>query len=88
MLRHDVVRVLLPTQDEHLDRFLSLMHAAEEHRIPARIGDANFECELKRTVTDLQMAKSGPLISFVPLILDKLLELMVRPPVIAGQVCK
>ena len=75
-------------QDEYLDRFLSLTHAAEEHRIPPRIGEVNFEGELKRSITDLQLAKSGPLIRFVPLILDKLLELMVRPPVIAGQVCK
>jgi len=73
-------------QDEYLDRFMSLVHAAEDYKIPARIGEANFESELKRSIGDLTHARSGPLIRFLPLILDKLLLLMVRPPIIAGQV--
>ena len=75
-------------QDEYLDRFLSLCHAAEQHKIPARIGEANFEAELKKSVMDLVQSKSGPLVGFMPLLLDKLTGLMVRPPVISGQVGK
>jgi len=73
-------------QDEFLDRFLHLVVAAEESKIPPRIGEANFEAELKRSVTELTQAHTGPLICFLTLILDKLLLLLVRPPVIAGQV--
>ena len=80
--------VFSPRQDEYLDRFLSLCHAADQHKIPARIGEANFEAELKKSVTDLVQSKSGPLVRFMPLLLDKLTGLMVRPPVISGQVGK
>jgi len=73
-------------QDEHLDRFLHLVTAAEEYKIPPRIGESNFEAELKRSVADLTQTQTGPLIRFLTLILDKLLLLLVRPPVIAGQV--
>jgi hypothetical protein len=34
-------------QDKFLDRFLSLNTALEEGNIPARIGEANMETELK-----------------------------------------
>ncbi len=69
-----------------MDRFVSLCHAAETHKIPARIGELQFEAELKRSVSDLAHAQPGPLVAFLPLLLDKLIGLMVRPPVIAGQV--
>ena len=60
--------------------------AAEEYKIPPRIGEMNFESELKRSISDLSQAHTAPLIRFLTLILDKLLLLLVRPPVIAGQV--
>lgn len=69
-----------------MDRFLNLVHAAEESRIPPRIGDGNFEVELSRAIASLMSAKSGPLVRFMPLILDKLLQLLVRPPVVSGQI--
>ena len=75
-------------QDEHLDRFLTLCHAAQQHKIPQRIGEANFEGELKKSINELVHSKSGPLVRFLPLLLDKLISLMVRPPVISGQVGK
>jgi len=71
-----------------VDRFLHLVVAAEEYKIPPRIGETNFEAELKRSITNLTQAHTGPLIRFLTLILDKLLLLLVRPPVIAGQVGK
>ena len=75
-------------QDEFLDKFLTLCHAAEQHKIPQRIGEANFEGELKKSISGLVQAKSGPLVRFMPLLLDKLVSLMVRPPVVSGQVGK
>ena len=60
--------------------------AAEEYKIPPRIGETNFEAELKRSISDLTQANVGSLIRFLTLILDKLLLLLVRPPLIAGQV--
>ena len=74
------------TQDEHIDRFLNLLHAAEQQRVPRTTGESVFEGELKRSVTELVKAKGEPLVKFMPLILDKLVQLLVKPPVIAGQV--
>ena len=46
----------------------------------------NFERELKQSLSDLIYVDERPLIRFLPLLLDKLLHLLVRPPVVAGQV--
>ncbi len=67
---------------------MTLCHAAEEHKIPPRIGEVNFEAELKKSVTNVEKARGGALVRFLPLILDKLMSLMVRPPIISGQVGK
>lgn len=69
-----------------MDRFLSLVHNAEDNHIPAHIGNSNFEVELGRSIDELKKAKSGPLVRFAPLILNKLLQLLVRQP--SGQVGK
>ncbi|KAI0241313.1 Dedicator of cytokinesis protein 7 [Lamellibrachia satsuma] len=74
------------TLDSRLDRFLGLVNAAEEHKIPPRVGEVNFERELKHSLSELIYVDERPLIRFLPLLLDKLLHLLVRPPVIAGQV--
>lgn len=76
----------LHTLDEHLDKFLSHCHDATSGRIPARVGEAMFEANLKQSCVELSLAGGGPLIRFLPLILDKLISLMVKQPVIAGQV--
>ena len=67
---------------------MSLCHAAEEHKIPPRIGEINFEAELKKSITEIVQSEGEPLVRFLPLIMDKLINLMVRPPVISGQVGK
>lgn len=74
------------TQDKFLDRFLSLCTVLEEGNIPARIGEANMEAELKATILDLNHAKMEPLVKFLPLILNKLILLLVKPPSVVGQV--
>ncbi|XP_064626372.1 dedicator of cytokinesis protein 7-like isoform X5 [Lineus longissimus] len=74
------------TQDEHLDCFLNYCHMAEEFKVPPRIGPDQFEHEFKRHINDIVNAKGEPLVKFLSLIFEKLILLMVRPPVVAGQV--
>ncbi|CAH1775987.1 unnamed protein product, partial [Owenia fusiformis] len=72
-------------QDENIIDFLNMCHAAEIQRIPQRIGENNFENELKRSIVELVNAQGEPLVHFLPVILDKLIQLLVRPPAVGGQ---
>lgn len=65
-----------------------MAHAALEQKVPPRIGETNFEGELKRCISDIEKADGGALVHFLPLVLDKLLQLMVHSVVIGGQVGK
>ncbi|XP_059178065.1 dedicator of cytokinesis protein 7-like isoform X2 [Physella acuta] len=71
-------------QDEHIDRFMSLYTSVQEQKIPARMNEIGFENELKRSIMDVNNAKGENLVQFLPLILDRLISLMVRPPVIGA----
>jgi len=73
------------TQDKYLDRLLSLCASIDDAVIPTRIGEANMETTLKSAILDLAHAKSEPLVKFLPVILDKLILLMVKPPVVGNQ---
>ncbi|XP_075688857.1 dedicator of cytokinesis protein 7 isoform X11 [Rhinoderma darwinii] len=79
------------TQDSYLDKFFALVHALDEHMYPVRIGDMrimenNLESELKSSILALNSAQLEPVVHFLHLLLDKLILLVVRPPVIAGQI--
>uniref|UniRef100_A0AAR2KZ84 Dedicator of cytokinesis 7 n=1 Tax=Pygocentrus nattereri TaxID=42514 RepID=A0AAR2KZ84_PYGNA len=79
------------TQDQYLDKFFALVHALDEHMFPVRIGDMrimenNLEAELKASITALSSSQLEPVVRFLHLLLDKLVLLVVRPPVIAGQI--
>uniref|UniRef100_A0A672LKE8 Dedicator of cytokinesis 7 n=1 Tax=Sinocyclocheilus grahami TaxID=75366 RepID=A0A672LKE8_SINGR len=79
------------TQDQFLDKFFALVHALDEHMFPVRIGDMrimenNLEAELKSSIAALNSSQLEPVVRFLHLLLDKLVLLMVRPPVIAGQI--
>ncbi|XP_061094663.1 dedicator of cytokinesis protein 7 isoform X12 [Conger conger] len=88
----DVVSVsTLHTQDQYLDKFFALVHALDEHMFPVRIGDMrimenNLETELKASIAALSSSQLEPIVRFLHLLLDKLVLLVVRPPVIAGQI--
>ncbi|XP_077134971.1 dedicator of cytokinesis protein 7 isoform X11 [Ranitomeya variabilis] len=78
-------------QDSSLDKFFALVHALDEHMFPVRIGDMrimenNLESELKSSILALNSAQLEPVVHFLHLLLDKLILLVVRPPVIAGQI--
>uniref|UniRef100_A0A6Q2ZMA1 Dedicator of cytokinesis 7 n=1 Tax=Esox lucius TaxID=8010 RepID=A0A6Q2ZMA1_ESOLU len=79
------------TQDQYLDKFFALVHALDEHMFPVRIGDMrimenNLEAELKSSIAALNSSQLEPIVRFLHLLLDKLVLLVVRPPVIAGQI--
>ncbi|BFY99508.1 hypothetical protein BsWGS_02548 [Bradybaena similaris] len=73
-------------QDEHIDRFMNLYAAVQEMKIPPRMNEIAFENELKRSIMDINSAKGETLVQFLSLILDRLISLMVRPPVIGGNI--
>eukprot|EP00069_Balaena_mysticetus_P004402 bmy_00824T0 len=79
------------TQDPYLDKFFALVNALDEHMFPVRIGDMrimenNLENELKSSIAALNSSQLEPVVRFLYLLLDKLILLVVRPPVIAGQI--
>ncbi|KAJ6662599.1 hypothetical protein lerEdw1_011736 [Lerista edwardsae] len=58
---------------------------------PVRIGDMrimenNLENELKSSISALNSSQLEPVVRFLHLLLDKLILLVVRPPIIAGQI--
>ncbi|ETE63591.1 Dedicator of cytokinesis protein 7, partial [Ophiophagus hannah] len=79
------------TQDPFLDKFFTLLHVLEEYTFPFRLKDViltenNIESELKSSVGNLRVASLEPLVAFSHQILNKLIQLIVYPPVIAGQI--
>lgn len=79
-----------PTQDPHLDKFFTLVHVLEEGAFPFRLKDAvlsegTVEQELRASLAALRLASPEPLVAFSHHVLDKLVRLVVRPPVISGQ---
>lgn len=58
---------------------------------PVRIGDMrimenSLEAELKGSIAALSSSQLEPVVRFLHLLFDKLVLLVVRPPVIAGQI--
>uniref|UniRef100_A0A8C3FP68 Dedicator of cytokinesis 6 n=1 Tax=Chrysemys picta bellii TaxID=8478 RepID=A0A8C3FP68_CHRPI len=79
------------TQDPALDKFFTLGHVLEESHFPVRLRDAvltesNVEGELRASVAGLRGAGLGPLLAHCHQVLDKLLLLIARPPIIGGQI--
>ncbi|XP_035223308.1 dedicator of cytokinesis protein 7-like, partial [Stegodyphus dumicola] len=75
-------------KDPAVDRFLSICRMIEEGSMPAKIGENSLEHEIKNTVLEITNAHDTSLeslVNFLPMILNKLIYLLVRPPVVAGQ---
>lgn len=67
------------TEDQYLCKFFYLVQCLEIKKIPAHIGsESNMEKELKKAFHDLQCSDLNSLVKNVQLVMDKLLELMVR----------
>ncbi|XP_006875192.1 PREDICTED: dedicator of cytokinesis protein 6 [Chrysochloris asiatica] len=78
-------------QDPHLDKFFTLVHVLEEGAFPFRLKDAvlsegTVEPELRASLAALRLASPEPLVAFSHHVLDKLVHLVVRPPIIGGQI--
>ncbi|XP_075438572.1 dedicator of cytokinesis protein 7-like, partial [Ascaphus truei] len=79
------------TQDPHLDKFFTLVQVLEEQSFPFRLKDviiteSNVESELRSSMGNIRLAALGPSICFCHPLLDKLILLIVRPPIIGGQI--
>ncbi|KAG7504915.1 hypothetical protein JOB18_019389 [Solea senegalensis] len=79
------------TQDPHLDKFFTLVYVLEEYSFPFRLKDviiteSNMETELKNTMAALRGALLDTCVRFLHQLLNKLIQLIVYPPVIAGQI--
>ncbi|XP_034047225.1 dedicator of cytokinesis protein 7-like isoform X6 [Thalassophryne amazonica] len=79
------------TQDPHLDKFFTLVYVLEEYSFPFRLKDviiteANIEGELKASMAGLRGALLDTCIGFLHQLLNKIIQLIVYPPVIAGQI--
>ncbi|XP_071486500.1 dedicator of cytokinesis protein 7-like [Diadema antillarum] len=80
-------------QDPCVDRFLNLCHAVEQGSIPRSIGDQNMEMELVNSTSNLCHATAEPLVKFLHIVMDKIILMMVKAPIIngcilnMGQVC-
>ncbi|KAM4888495.1 dedicator of cytokinesis protein 6 [Thomomys bottae] len=77
-------------QDPHLDKFFTLVHVLEEGAFPFRLKDtvlseSTVEQELRASLASLRLASPEPLVAFSHHVLDKLVHLVVRPPIIGGQ---
>ncbi|KAG7265864.1 hypothetical protein CRUP_016127 [Coryphaenoides rupestris] len=78
-------------QDPHLDKFFTLVSVLEENSFPFRLKDviiteANMEGELRASMTALRGALLDTCVRFLHQLLNKLILLIVFPPIIAGQI--
>lgn len=73
-----------------MDKFFTLVHVLEEGIFPFRLketvlSEGTMEQELRASLAALRLASPEPLVAFSHLVLDKLVRLVVRPPIICGQ---
>ncbi|BFF96110.1 dedicator of cytokinesis protein 6 [Drosophila madeirensis] len=74
------------TLDSYLDRFFLLCEYLDTRNIPSHIGEGNMEAELKKCLLDIEHANREPLVRHLPLVLDKLIELLVTTHKLGGQI--
>ncbi|EDW71168.1 uncharacterized protein Dvir_GJ16211, isoform A [Drosophila virilis] len=74
------------TLDAHLDRFFLICEYLDTRNIPSHIGECNMEAELKRCLLDIDHASRDSLVRHLPLVLDKLIELLVTTHKVGGQI--
>lgn len=73
-----------------MDKFFTLVHVLEEGIFPFRLketvlSEGTMEQELRASLAALRLASPEPLVAFSHHVLDKLVRLVVRPPIICGQ---
>lgn len=73
------------TLDPHLDRFFLNCEYLDSRSIPSHIGECNLEAELKKCLLEIDQSSRESLTKHLPLVLDKLIELLVSCYKIGGQ---
>ena len=73
-------------QDIYIFKFLRTCHRIEGHMFSPTRSEGNLESLLRKSIVDLSKAREEPLVRFLYLVLDKLILLLVRPPIISGTV--
>ncbi|XP_055858913.1 dedicator of cytokinesis protein 7 isoform X2 [Episyrphus balteatus] len=73
------------TLDPYLDRFFLACEFLESKKVPPHIGEGNMEKEMKKCLLDIENADREPLVKNLPIVLDKLIELLVTTYKISGQ---
>ncbi|XP_067927943.1 dedicator of cytokinesis protein 7-like [Watersipora subatra] len=73
------------TQDEKLDDFLQHCASLDDHKRMSHANEAKMEKELKDCITNVSNASLEPLVRFLPLILDEMVKLITRPPLLVSQ---
>ena len=58
----------------------------EQGSIPRSIGDQNMEMELVNSTVSLGRSLAEPLVKFLHILMDKLILMMVKPPIISGNI--
>ncbi|CAG0881186.1 unnamed protein product [Cyprideis torosa] len=74
----------LHPQDKYLDRFFRLVGLLEQGALG--IPEAAVETEVRKSIQDLTQSNLESLVNFLPLLLDKLILLMISPPVLGEMV--
>lgn len=74
----------LHSQDNYVDYFLRLSTLIDNQEIPQKLQNANIESEFKSCILSLSQANLEPLVKFFPLVMNKLIKLLVRPPNLGG----
>ena len=74
--------------DGYIDGFLNLTATLQLGQNEATLAgnERTMEDELVKRLAEVHKARLEPLVKFLPLVLDKLLLLMVKPPSVAGHV--
>ena len=74
--------------DCYIDGFLNLTATLQLGQNEANLAgnERTMEDELVKRLSEVHKARLEPLVKFLPLVLDKLLLLMVKPPSVAGHV--
>lgn len=65
------------TLNPYLDKFITFCEYLETRKVPPRIGEGNLDKEMKKALGEIHLSEVEPLIRHLPMILDKLLELLV-----------
>lgn len=73
------------TLSPFLNRFINLCEYLESRKIPPRIGESNIEREMKKALLEIQQSELEPLVKNIVVILDKLIELLVKMYKIGSQ---